>query len=76
MKERTKLYVITDDNTLHKFEIIDNTLTDQNVCWEVIEKLERLLGNNIVDYWVTKEYKQKASPSKTPPVRSTRSEAE
>ena len=55
MKEKTNLYVITDDNNLHKFEIIDNTLTDQNVCWEVIEKLERLLGHNVVDYWVTKE---------------------
>ena len=55
MKEKTYLYIISDDNTLHKFEIIDNTLTDQNVQWEVIEKLERLLGHNIMDYWVTKE---------------------
>lgn len=55
MKGATFLYVITDDGTLHKFEIIDNTLTDQNVCWEVIEKLERLLGHNVVDYWVTKK---------------------
>lgn len=55
MKEKTNLYIITDDNALHKFEIIDDTLTDQNVKWEVIEKLERLLGHNVVDYWVTKE---------------------
>ena len=61
MKEKTNLYVITDDNTLHKFEIIDNTLTDKNVCWEVIEKLERLLDHNIMDYWITKEYKIKSS---------------
>ena len=70
MKEKTKLYVITDDNALHKFEIIDNTLTDQNVCWEVIEKLERLLDHNIMDYWITKEYKQKAFPSNFPPCEA------
>lgn len=58
MKEITKLNVITDDGTLHEFEIIDNTLDNINVCWELIEKLERVLGHDIVDYFVLKEFKE------------------
>ena len=58
MKERTILCVITDDNNLHEFEIIDNTLTDRNVQWEVVEKLERVLGHDIVDFWVIKDYRK------------------
>lgn len=54
-KEKTILYVLDTDNTLHVLTVYDNSLTDKNLNPVLIEKIEKELGIEIVDYWVSKE---------------------
>lgn len=53
-KEKTILYVLDVDNTLHVLTVYDNTLNDKNINPALIEKIEAELGIEVVDYWVSK----------------------
>lgn len=58
MKEVTLLCVLDTDNVLHEFEVIDDTLTNDNIDYRLIELLAKQLKIDIVDYFVLKEFRK------------------